>query len=81
MVDDRLWIWHLIFGYPGSMNELRLNERSSQFSDVKVGTCHFAATEGKDRRKGYRLVLSGSLWHLLSLPNLSENDSLSFNKV
>lgn len=38
VADDRLWIWHLVFGYPGAMNDLNILDCSTLFSMVQAGT-------------------------------------------
>lgn len=36
--DLDLWIWHLAFGFPGSMSDLNILEVSPHFSEVLAGT-------------------------------------------
>lgn len=35
--DDRLWIWSLQFGFPGSMNDINVMNCSKLFRDVRAG--------------------------------------------
>lgn len=37
VVDDRLWIWHLVFGYPGAMKDINVFDCSLLFSVVRAG--------------------------------------------
>ncbi len=37
VADDRLWIWHLMFGLPGAMNDLNIHDISSLFTKVRAG--------------------------------------------
>lgn len=37
IVDDRLWIWHLKFRFPGALNDLNILDCSPLFKDVRLG--------------------------------------------
>ncbi|OWY94341.1 hypothetical protein PHMEG_00035958 [Phytophthora megakarya] len=36
--DQELWIWHASFGWPGSLNDLNILDRSPVFDDLMNGT-------------------------------------------
>ncbi|MEM6831778.1 MAG: hypothetical protein AAF551_14805 [Bacteroidota bacterium] len=41
VVDDRLWVWHMKFGFPGSMNDINILDCSDLFTDVRAGKWPF----------------------------------------
>lgn len=38
VADDQLWVWHLVFGFRGAMNELNVLYYSTLFARVRAGT-------------------------------------------
>lgn len=90
-MDDRLWIWHLIFGYPGAMNDLSVLDCFPLFAKVKAGTWQVHKPKAKVKagtRQVYKpkanmaesiidMVLLGGGWDIPRLSNISQYHSVT----